>query len=46
MEDKLQQIEDHKMQLEVNMQTRKIPFERDLAAKEEVRKEKRRGMDK
>ena len=37
MEDKLQQNKDQKMQLEVNMQIRKIPFERDLAAKEEVR---------
>ena len=34
------------MRLEVNLQTRKTQVERDLAAKEEVRKEKRRGMAK
>ena len=39
-EDQLQQTKDQ------NMQTWKIPFERDLAAKEEVLEEKRRGMDK
>ena len=46
MEDELQQTTDQKMWLEVNMQTRKTHFGRDLAAKEELRKEKRRGMAK
>ena len=39
-EGQLQQTKDQ------NMQTRNISFERDVAAKEEVLKEKRRGMDK
>ena len=46
MEDKLQQTEDQKMRLEVNRQAWKTQFERDLAAKEEAREEKRRGMAK
>ena len=46
LEDELEQTEDQKMQLEVNMQNRKIPFKRDLGAKEEVLEEKRRWMDK
>ena len=46
MEDELQQTKDQKMRLEERMQTRKTQFERDLAAKEEVCEEKRRGMAK
>ena len=40
MEDKLQQTEDQEMQLKVNRQARKTHFGRNLAAKEEVRKER------
>ena len=46
MEDELQQTKDQKIRLEVNMQTRKTHFERDLAAKEKVREERRRGIAK
>ena len=45
-EDELQPTEDQKRQLEVNMQSRKTLFERDPAAKDMVRKERRHGMAK
>ena len=41
MEDELQQTEDQKRRLEVNMHNWKTQSERDLAEKEEVRDEKR-----
>ena len=44
--DKLQQTEDKKLQLEVNMNTLKAQYERNLVAKEEAAEEKRRGMAK
>ena len=44
MEDELQQTEDQKMRLKVNMQALKTQFERDMAAKEEQGEEKRRGI--
>ena len=46
MDDELQQTTDQKMRLEVNRQFRKTHFGRDLAAKEELRKEKRCGRAK
>ena len=46
MEDELQPTKDQKRRLEVILQTRRTQFERDLAAREEVRKKKRRGMAK
>ena len=46
MEDELQPTEDQKRRLEVNLRTRKTQVEKDLAAKEEVREEKRHGMAK
>ena len=45
-EDVLKQTEDQKMRMEVNMQARKTQVEKGLAAKEEVREEKRHGMAK
>ena len=42
----MQQKEDQKRRMEVNMQARKTQLEKDLAAKEEARKEERRGMAK
>ena len=44
--DELQQTEAQKMRLEVNRPTQKTQFERDLAAKEEGREDKKRGMAK
>jgi myosin protein heavy chain len=44
--DKLQQTEDQKLQLEVNMNALKEQYERNLVAKEEAAEEKRRGMAK
>ena len=44
--DKLQQTEDKKLQLEVNMNALKEQYERNLVAKEEAAEEKRRGMAK
>ena len=46
MEDEMQQTEDQKGRMEVNMQARKTQFEKDLTAKEEAREEERRGMAK
>ena len=46
MENELQQTEDQKRRLEVNMQARKAQFERDRATKEEACEEERRGMAK
>ena len=42
----MQQNEDQKRRLEVNMQDRKTQFKRDLKAREEEREKKRRGMVK
>ena len=45
-ENALKQTDDQKRRREVNMQARKTQVEKDLAAKEEVREEKRHGMAK
>ncbi|KAK0143801.1 Myosin-9 [Merluccius polli] len=46
LEDELQATEDGKLRLEVNMQAMKAQYERDLAGKEEMGEEKKRGLVK
>uniref|UniRef100_A0A1A7YG08 Myosin, heavy chain 10, non-muscle n=1 Tax=Iconisemion striatum TaxID=60296 RepID=A0A1A7YG08_9TELE len=46
LEDELQATEDAKLRLEVNMQAMKAQFERDLAGRDEMGEEKKRGLIK
>ena len=46
LDDELQETEDAKLRLEVNMQALKVQFERDLQARDEQTEEKRRQLQR